>query len=274
MTLEKGTILHSYYQNDNETSLEEGIVMKRPSASVKSPYMADIHLVEDCNTILAHTPSLGCNGYVDKTQKVLLFPKFGNPKTKSSHSVEFAYDNGNVVGTNPNISNTIIYNLFKEFKLDFITNYESSNVFKERTKGDSRFDIYIKDNDGVEHYIEIKTAPVKDNTNNCAIFPKGYRKKKTDPFSPRAVKHLEELAKLAQEEKTKCYLIFVVPRNDIDYFTPCKEDPIYCDAFINGVKAGVKIVSFCTTINDTKNSIVFDRMLPIKYSVKLKKNNI
>ena len=96
-------------------------------------------------------------------------------------------------------------------------------------------------------------------SNNCAIFPKGYRKKKTDPFSPRAIKHLEELSVLAKEENTKCYLIFVVPRKDVEYFTPCKEDPLYCKAFTNAVEAGVKMISFTTTLGDNKKDIIFDR---------------
>lgn len=283
--MEHGYVLHSYFDNEINNTLEKGKVVKRPSASVKSPYMADILLFnkeenkyfedldqqenENSNKILAHTPSLGCSGYVDKGKEVLLLPKLGG-KTKSSHSVEFAYEeNTNIlVGTNPNVANSIVYNLLTNNKLEKFSNYDKNNVCREKTKGNSRFDVYIKDNEDVEHFIEIKTAPVKDFDNNCAIFPKGYRKKKTDPFSPRAIKHLEELSILAKEENTKCYLIFVVPRTDVEYFTPCKEDPLYCEAFTNAVEAGVKMISFTTTLSDNKKDIIFDRFLPVRFNIK------
>ena len=273
-------------QNDNisntttKNSLEKGKVIKRPSLSVKSPYMADIllyndvkneYIEEDCNKILAHTPSLGCSGYVDKNKEVLLLPKLGS-KTKSSHSVEFAYELNTdiLVGTNPNIANTIVYNLLTNNCLEKFKNYNNANVKREKTKGKSRFDIYIKDNEGIEHFIEIKTAPVKDFKNNCAIFPKGYRKKKSDTFSPRAIKHLEELTLLAKEEKTKCYFIFVVPRIDVDYFTPCKEDPLYCSTFTKAVESGVKMISFSTTLSENKKDIIFNKFLPVRFNIKKK----
>ena len=273
--LKQGFILHSYFDNDLEKCLEKGKVIKRPSASVKSPYMADVLLYgednqdNEENSILAHTPSLGCSGYVDKGKEILLLPKLGG-KTKSSHSVEFAYEeNTNIlVGTNPNIANSIVYNLLINKKLDKFKNYDNNNVYREKTKGNSRFDVYIKDEENVEHFIEIKTAPVKDFQNNCAIFPKGYRKKKSDPFSPRAIKHLKELTSLAKEDNTKCYLIFVVPRNDTEYFTPCKEDPLYCDAFTNAVQGGVKMISFSTTLSENRNDIIFDRFLPVRFNIK------
>jgi len=281
--LKKGTTLYSYFDKEINDSLILGKVIKRPSASIKSPYMADVKLLTNTNTnncnenendnendILAHTPSLGCNGYVDKGQNILVMPKFGN-NTKSSHSVEYAYDKEILVGTNPNISNLIVYNLLVNNLLDSFKNYDNKNVYREKTKGNSRFDIYIKDNEDIEHFIEIKTAPVKDYDNNCAIFPKGYRKKKTDTFSPRAIKHLEELTVLAKEENTKCYLVFSVPRTDIDYFTPCKEDPIYCNAFSKASIGGVKMLCFSSTLCEDKKTIVFDRFLPIKFNIKKKK---
>ena len=278
--LKSGYILHSYFYDEIDNKLEKGKVIKRPSASVKSPYMADVVLQNEVSVqnkvvqqtnILAHTPSLGCSGYVDKGKEVLLLPKLGG-KTKSSHSIEFAYEeNTNVlVGTNPYIANSIVYDLLRSNKLEKFKDYDNKNVFREKTKGNSRFDVYIKDNHGVEHFIEIKTAPVKDFENNCAIFPKGYRKKKTDPFSPRAIKHLEELTWLAKEDNTKCYLIFMVPRTDVEYFTPCKEDPLYCEAFTKAVEGGVKMISFTSTLSDNKKNIVFDRFLPIRFNIKKK----
>ena len=280
----QGDILYSYFQDEHNINVEnclvKGTVVKRPSKHVKSPYMADVILDSDVdnqdnnsnendksnelNEILAHTPALGCNGYVDKGQSILLL-KNKNQKTKSSHKVEFAYDNENLVGTNPYLSNDIVGKMITKKKIPQFADCNITNFKREKTVGNSRFDVYFEDGE-TKYYIEVKTAPVKDITKNNAIFPKGYRKKKTDSFSPRAVKHLEELGKLAKEENNKCYLIYVVPRTDIDHFSPCKDDPIYCDAYLNAVKSGVSMISFCTTLDDEKRNIVFDRFLKIKFN--------
>ena len=270
--LKSGYILHSYFDKDINEHLIYRKVIKRPSSLVKSPYMADVEVINNSLKILAHTPSLGCNGYIDKEKTILLIPKLGN-NTKSSHSIEYAYDNNNLVGTNPYISNTIVYNLLLNNMLEQFVNYNKKNVLREKTKGNSRFDIYIKDNEDVEHFIEIKTAPVKDLYKNCAIFPKGYRKKKNESYSPRAIKHLEELTSLAKIEKTKCYLIFVVPRIDVDYFTPYKEDPLYCNAFNNAIRSNVNMISFSTTLSENKKNIIFNKFLPVRFNIK-KKNKL
>jgi sugar fermentation stimulation protein A len=277
----KGEILYSYFLDDDnidgENCLVKGTIVKRPSKHVKSPYMADVILdsiidnkdnnsneSNESNEILAHTPALGCNGYVDKGQSILLL-KNKNPNTKSSHKVEFAYDNDNLVGTNPYLSNDIVGKMITEKKFPQFAECNITNFKREKTVGNSRFDVYFE-NGETKYYIEVKTAPVKDPIHNNAIFPKGYRKKKTDSFSPRAVKHLEELGKLAQDPNNKCYLIYVVPRTDIDHFSPCKDDPVYCEAYLNAVKSGVSMISFCTTLDDEKSNIVFDRFLKIKFS--------
>lgn len=263
----KGDTLYKYFDTDD--SLVIGTIVKRPSKHVKSPYMADVILDSTNEEILAHTPALGCNGYVDKEKKVLLIKTHGK-NTKSSHRIDFAYDSA-CVGTNPNISNDIVGNLLKNYKLPQFTNYDINTIKREKTVLNSRFDVYFEDKDDNKYYIEVKTAPVKDHNNNCAIFPKGYRKKKDESYSPRAIKHLEELTHLSKtDEKNKCFLIFIVPRNDVDYFTPCKEDPLYCEAYLNAVKAGVRMIAFSTTINESKNSIVFNRFEKIKFSWKPK----
>ena len=43
-------------------NLVKGKVIKRPSASCKTPYVADVEL-EDGTIVLAHTTSLGLGGY-------------------------------------------------------------------------------------------------------------------------------------------------------------------------------------------------------------------
>ena len=66
--------------------LRKAKVIKRPSSTIKSPYVADIQLVDDDYDVvdftiyLAHCPSLGCCGLSDTNSIVLVSEN--NTKTK------------------------------------------------------------------------------------------------------------------------------------------------------------------------------------------------
>ena len=54
-------------------NLLEGSVVKRPSKFIKSPYVADISILnQNTDTILGHTASLGCCGLADAGATVLM----------------------------------------------------------------------------------------------------------------------------------------------------------------------------------------------------------
>jgi DNA-binding sugar fermentation-stimulating protein len=70
-------------------SVVKGTVLKRPSAAIKSPYVADV-LLDDGRTVLAHSAALGCCGLSDKGATIWLqaMPvKKTTDTTKCSHRV-------------------------------------------------------------------------------------------------------------------------------------------------------------------------------------------
>ena len=79
--------------------LVKAIIIKRPSSTIKSPYVADINLIDDdndiidFNTYLAHCPSLGCCGLSDSNSIVYLSEN--NEKTKTKYTVELCLFNEN-----------------------------------------------------------------------------------------------------------------------------------------------------------------------------------
>jgi hypothetical protein len=109
--------------------------------------------------------------------------------------------------------------------------------------------------------MEIKNVPLadyeditaKDRKKKCydefeysskvAYFPDGYRKKTTDTVSPRALKHIKELALIKRESKTRCIMCYVIQRTDVDRFQPSVIDPEYRDAFAEALTAGVEIIT-------------------------------
>jgi DNA-binding sugar fermentation-stimulating protein len=76
-----------------------------------------------------------------------------------------------------------------------------------------------------------------------AYFPDGYRKKTSDPVSPRALKHARELTLIKKESKTRCILCFVIQRTDVNRFQPSIIDPEYREAVKEAIKTGVEIIT-------------------------------
>ena len=251
----------------------EGIVVKRPSRYVKSPYVADVLIIQQNtiypqNTILCHAPSLGCNGMVNSGARVMLEKIYdGNESKKCVYKIIYVKLDEIIVGTNPYISNKLVFDMISNNMIPNLTNLNSLKA--EKKVGNSRFDIYGEktiNNEIQKYYIEIKTAPIKIDNTNCAIFPEGYRKTKQHTISERANKHLLELSELKKSAKNiQCFIIFVVPRDDCDSIQPNKNDSEYCACFTQAVKSGVKILALSTSINLDTKSIMFNKFLKVKF---------
>ena len=109
--------------------------------------------------------------------------------------------------------------------------------------------------------MEVKNVPLadyedicsKDRKNKCyddrpydskvAYFPDGYRKKSTEPVSPRALKHIRELTLIKKESITRCIMCYVIQRDDVNRFQPSIIDPEYRQAVKEAIEAGVEIIT-------------------------------
>ena len=72
--------------------LVEGTVAKRPSKFIKTPYVADIQILESKRDVLGHTASLGCCGLADVGATIMMAVtraairmRFLAPVTLSAH---------------------------------------------------------------------------------------------------------------------------------------------------------------------------------------------
>lgn len=240
------------------SQLHKGVIIKRPSAHIKTPYVADV-TIENLE-FLAHTPSLGCCGLADKGAEVLMEK---TEKTKTNFRVQLAIfnepekNNIQYIGINPKLSETLVKNALLNncfHNLKYI-----KKIGREKKILNSRFDFIGVDKDSRSFILEVKAVPLadyddiyakerkkKDYTNRAydtkiSYFPDGYRKKLKDTVSPRALKHVQELEKIkALEPNMRCILCFVIQRTDVKQFQPSLIDPIYRKAvqkaWINGVE--------------------------------------
>jgi sugar fermentation stimulation protein A len=244
------------------TPLVRAKVLKRPSATIRSPYVADIQL-EDGQIALCHTPGLGCGGMVATDQYIYVSTSSAGSKTAYTAQLAELANDGGYVGIHPMIAQTAAHSLLPHIATDVVWSKEV------RIDAHSRIDYVGLCSNGRRIYVEVKQAMLsadisKPVANRYAIFPDGYRKKITDTISPRAVKHAELLADLVKRPDTEmCVLLFVVSRTDCDQGLSINPaDPIYRDAVQKAKAAGVQIRAFSLRYA-IDGSIMFDKECPV-----------
>ena len=252
--------------------LIEGEVVKRPSKFIKTPYVADIRICSTSNMILGHTASLGCCGLADVGASILMAPVPKNHKNTDKIHCEYRVylsvirekEKEIIVGIYPKLAEDLTESALKNNLLSKLLNIKS---YKKETKiyvpglVDSRFDFSGIDENGIPFIIEVKNVPLadyedvtakdrkkmsfddRDINSKVAYFPDGYRKKSTDPVSPRALKHINELALIKRMSKTRCIMCYVIQRTDVNRFQPSIIDPEYREAFKEAIKSGVEIIT-------------------------------
>lgn len=183
--------------------LVRGTLVKRPSASIRSPYVADVSLQAakkaDGNLLLAHAPALDVGGMCVSGSEVYLSKRDGSGKT--SHSIELvrgapltnkASDKGVLVGAHPRLGELVAQEVLKrgllKDELKLKDGWELSAVdnnisMKQQvTLGDSRVDFVLTiSNKETTHQVvvEVKnvvcadyasgTEPQKGNDNHCVV---------------------------------------------------------------------------------------------------------
>lgn len=295
-------LLHS--QNKDEkilfqlAPLVRGTILHRPSKECKSPYVADVVLDGSSKdqTVLVHSPSLGCSGLCFPNSIVMMQPT-GNTKSKCTHRILLAEfhcgsggggndgndgNDGNekiYVATHPRLAEDAVKYALRMDLIDELKGHRVECVKEQLQFGNSRFDFAGIGAQGRPFLLEVKCVPLADyedidskerlkrNYNNTAVwnplrkvgyFPDGYRKKKTDVISPRALKHVQELEAIALKGDIDTYLCFVIQRSDVSRFVVSCIDPIYRTAVKRAMDNGVTIltlqchydaVGVCTLIN-------------------------
>lgn len=260
-------------------------IIKRPSSSCKTPYVADILINDEPH--MAHCPALGCCGLSDKGSTVIVSPiKDKKEHSKCTYRVELAIieerNRKMIIGINPKIAESIMYRMLETKVCPFL---EVQDFKREKTLLNSRFDFMGTDTDGRTFVMEIKNVPLADYVdvpkkdrkkyetdnipyeNKIAYFPDGYRKNATDVVSPRALKHIQELQEIytITEGKIRSILCFVVQRTDAMVFQPSNIDSIYKEAVQKAAIQGVEVRAIQCEWNE-HGVCTFKKELPVRLS--------
>lgn len=245
-------------------TLMRATVVKRPSATIKSPYVADIRL-EDGRVGLCHTPGLGCCGLVEAGRVIYVTAGRGGSKTAfTTHLAECNDETGlYYVGIHPMVSNSAARRLLSTISAE--ATWASEVVVDDHT----RLDYVGTLANGKKIYVEVKTAMVSKQcavgrSHRRAIFPEGYRKSMKETISPRAVKHAETLAELMKKEDTEaCVLLFLVPRSDCNAGMDVNpNDETYYAAVSAAAASGVQVRAFALTYS-LNGVVALDKEMPV-----------
>lgn len=114
-------------------------------------------------------------------------------------------------------------------------------IKREKTFGNSRFDLYFEDDEGRKGYGEVKGVTLEKD--GVAYFP--------DAPTVRGVKHVEELSR-ARREGFMAYIIFIIQMNGIIEFRPNdRTHPEFGEALRKAAAGGVEIMAFqCDVAED------------------------
>jgi DNA-binding sugar fermentation-stimulating protein len=276
-------------------NLIEGQVVKRPSKYIKTPYVADILCLDTQDEVLGHTASLGCCGLADVNASVLMAPSpdsKSKPKNQSnmkcSHTVYLSVlrTNGNeqIIGIHPKLAEHLTESALKHnflSRLQNVKRYRRETAIYIKDNIDSRFDFTGVDQNGIPFIMEVKNVPLADYEDvtakergkmdftgrefdsKVAYFPDGYRKKSSDPVSPRALKHIRELTLIKSETEMRCIMCYVIQRTDVNRFQPSVIDPEYREAFLKALEAGVEIITMIIRWNREGEAYFVKDDLPI-----------
>ena len=259
----------------------QATVLKRPSQYCKTPYVADVYI--NGTSEMAHTPSLGCCGLADKEANVIV-KKVDNEKSKCPYKIMLSqiHEKGEniIIGIDPKLAEELTLNAIQQ---NYFTNLQNiKNLHREKTFMNSRFDFCGIDQNDIPFILEVKNVPLadyidasaKDKKNldfsnkkindKIAYFPDGYRKKKNDVVSPRALKHVHELQLMKQNYNCRSILCFVIQRSDVSSFQPSLQDPIYRQAVIEANNNGVEIFTLQVKWTQEGKAYFITDQLPIE----------
>lgn len=291
-------MLHNMLHKLNDLILVK--IVSRPSKVCKTPYVADIEL-EDGTIVQAHCASLGCCGLCEKDCYVYASPMKSNcAQSKSkvcSYKIYLAnfceekvinervITNNQLIGIDPKLAETLVENALTQNYLKTLTHIRTYK--REVCLLNSRFDFAGIDEHGKYFVLEVKNVPLADYADVSSVerkkmikngdfanldinekisyFPDGYRKKKGEVVSERALKHINELAEISHSKIIRPIICFVIQRTDVSSFQASLLDPIYKAAFNDAISQGVEVIVLVVSWNAQGEASFVTCELPVNY---------
>jgi len=213
-------------------------------------FFVDVMLNKEILT--AHCPNSGSMmGLLNENENAWV-SKSKNPKRKLKYTLEILEKEKQKVGVNTHLTNKIVEEALVNKK---IKEFKKFNQVQREVKfnNNTRFDFLVS-NKKEQAFIEVKNVTLK-REQDYAEFP--------DAPTTRGQKHLLELIN-AKEKEYQAYLIFLIQREDCNFFKISKDiDKKYYENFIQAKKKGVKFLCYSSKVTDKE--IILNKKIEIKF---------
>jgi sugar fermentation stimulation protein A len=213
-------------------------------------FFVDVSLNKEILT--AHCPNSGSMmGLLNEGENAWISVS-KNTERKLKYTLEILEHNKQKIGVNTHLTNRIVEEALINEK---IKDLEKFNQVQREVKfnNNTRFDFFVS-NKKEQAFIEVKNVTLK-REKDYAEFP--------DAPTTRGQKHLLELIS-AKEKEYEAYLIFLIQREDCNFFKISKDiDKKYYENFILAKKRGVKFLCYSSKVTDKE--IILNKKMEIKF---------
>ena len=201
---------------------EKAIFLERPNR-----FIAYVNL--DGRTETVHVQNTGrCKELLIPGTEIIL-EKSGNPARKTKYDLISVRKGNRWINMDSQIPNKAA----EEWLLKGSLFPEEIQIRREKTFGNSRFDLYVESSRR-KAFMEVKGVTLEEN--NIARFP--------DAPTQRGLKHVEELTHCIRDGY-EAYLLFVIQMKGITCFEPnWNTHPEFGEALIDAQNAGVKLLAY------------------------------
>ena len=199
-------------------------------------FLTDVEL-ENGALVTAHCANPGSMlSLIEEGAEVWLSPA-RNPKRKLKYTWELIRINGDLVGLNTALANTLVEEAITDGVIPELSGY--ANLRREVKYGqNSRIDILLEDDTRPVCYVEIKSVTMKRDLapSAPAEFP--------DSVTSRGSKHLNELANMVSDGH-RAVMIYLVQREDSTHMTIANDiDPAYVENLKAAMSNGVEAIAY------------------------------
>ncbi len=206
---------------------------------VRRPNRFQGYVMIDGKEELVHVPNTGrCKEILIPGCKVLIRAEDGaNRKTR--FSLIAGYKGNKLINIDSQAPNKIVEEALINKKISGLEKY--TEVYREKTFGNSRFDFKLLNEEGEEYYLEVKGVTLEEDGNSR--FP--------DAPTERGRKHLLELIDVKNTGRG-AGVIFVIQMEDIKTFSPNDEtDRAFGDALRFAKENGIDVFAYGCEVSET-----------------------
>ena len=273
------------------------ILLRRPSTTNKSPFMADCRLIATGEEVLVHTPSLELGGLCVPGARLLLSTA-GAYSKKTAFAIQLlaTEEAGETtwIGANPALGNRLVAAALARGLLAPILGAHTKLRAEVQPPGSSsRFDFLLEHGGGTSTtFLEAKSVTCADwargtltpnpqpkgyshvfsahragpDYQRAAIFPIGRKGQKladgTTVVSERAIKHMRELAALCSPQRAAA-LCLVVNRADCHSLSLTRGScPAFPAEVAAAAAAGVQVLAFRVRWSGETGEAFWEGLLP------------